>query len=82
MIAETHVLEQTENVQTMAVTHKTDNKHLNNTEKEQLNRIVNDYLKKVNIAPVNKSNIPYEHSINLKDGTPISSRPRTLPHAY
>ena len=87
VIAEIHVLEQTENVQTMAVTHeqeevKIDNKHLNSTEKEQLNHIVNGYLKKVNIAPVNKSNIPYEHSINLKDDTPISSRPRTLPYAY
>ena len=83
VIAEIYVLEKTENVQTMAVMHeqeevKIDNKHLNNTLKEQLNSIVNDYLKKVNIAPVHKSNILYVHSINLKDDTPISSRPRTL----
>ena len=34
------------------------------------------------MQPVNKSQIPYEHEINLKDETPVIFKQRSLPQAY
>ena len=67
--------------------HEVDNespdlKHLNTSEQRKLHDIRRCYQERVQMQPVNKSQIPYEQEINLKDETPVISKPRILPQAY
>ena len=55
--------------------------HLNDHDSEKLKHIVQKHTNSVS-TPVNKSNIPYEHSIDLEDDIPVVSKHRIIPHAY
>ena len=48
---------------------------------KELHDIIKCYQEKVHVQPVNKFQIPHEHELNLKDETPVISKPRILPQA-
>ena len=58
------------------------NTNLNNEENERLSAIISEYKQRIEGSQLNKSKVPYEHVIDLKDNTPVVSKARILPQAY
>ena len=50
--------------------------------KEKLKTILIDYYDRIRDKKVSECTIPYEHTIQLYDDTPVTSKPRTVPYAY
>ena len=50
--------------------------------KQKLKTILVDCYDKIRDKNVSESTIPYEHTIQLYDDTPVTSKPWTVPYAY
>ena len=58
-----------------------DLKYLKEHSQKRLKTIIQNCQDKIKVSPINKSNIPYEHEINLSDKTSFVCKPRVLPQA-
>ena len=54
----------------------------NGFDKEKLKTVLINYYDRIKNKNVSEGIIPYEHTIQLYDDTPVTSKPRTATYAY